>query len=866
MFGKRRSQEDFDAEIQAHIKLEADRLREDGMPEDAALAKARRAFGNRTLAGERFYESSRWTWWGNLRQDFAYTCRSLRRNPGFTAVALLTLALGIGANTAIFSVINCVLLRPLSYHQPDRLFKIHEVVPLFSDRFPTLPANANHLAQWQQQCTAFEGLAEFGTQSFSLTGLGVPEQLSAEIVSWNYFQVLGVRPELGRGFLEEEDRPGNNHEAVLTYSLWRDRFSSARSIIGGTINLDGAPYVVIGVMPQWFRTPSPEQPQIFTPLGIDPKTFPSMGDFDYQAIGRLADGAAASQALAQLNLAQSRISDSLPDKIELRAAITPLKDTVVAAGRQGLLLLFTAVAMVLLVICVNLAGLLLSRASARAREVAIRTALGATRSRLLTQLLTESALLSLLGGAVGVPVAYWGLNALVRLAPPDTPRLSEIRLDWRALGFALVASAAVGLIVGALPALRLTKHRPGEALKSGGRTAGDSRHQARVRKVLIAAEIAISVALVSTTVLLVASFNRVLSVDKGFQTDHVLTMEVTLPAAKYSKRADMDRFYTQTISNLERLPGVASVGMISVLPLRGDEWSDCASPEGDHRPFPERPEADYRPVNGGYFRAMGIRLLGGRVFDQIDRGRQVAIISQSLSQSLWPGESSVGKHLTRCDPDERPFEVVGVVADVRGAGLALGPQLSVYVPYWYRVPPVAAFALRTSTISPQSMTTAAAAAIWQLDNEVPVSHVQTMEEIVSGSVAERRFQLGLLLAFAFSALMLAAVGIYGVVAESVVRRTNEIGIRMALGARRGEIIRMLLRDGLMPVTIGLSGGLAGTLAVGRVLKGLLFEISPSDPSALVGSMLVLIAVAAVACYIPARGATRVDPMSALRYE
>ncbi|MGH9761184.1 MAG: ABC transporter permease, partial [Blastocatellia bacterium] len=655
-------------------------------------------------------------------------------------------------------------------------------------------------------------------------------------------------------------------EAVLTYSTWRRHFSSDPWIVGKSTTLDGASYQVVGVLSADFRAPSVEQPQLLTPLGLDPKTYGDDGDFDFDVIARLAPGATPEQALAELNVVQSRVAAAMSQKVELHATISPLKDTLVGSARSGLLLLFGAVAAVLLVVSVNLAGLLLGRASARARESAIRTALGATRVRLLTQMLTESALLSVVGGAAGLIIACWGLRLLVRLAPPDTPRLAEVHIDFPALIFAISVATLAGVLFGPLPAWRLAKANPIDALKSGGRTSGEAKPQARLRKLLIAAEVAVSVALVSTTGLLLSSLNRLLSVDKGFETQHVMTLNVTLPAAKYSRSADLDAFYTRTVENIERLPGVVSAGLVNLLPLQGEGWSDCVSLEGDNRPFPERPEADYRPVNGDYFKTLGIALISGRVFEQSDRGHLVAVISASVARSLWPGQNPVGKRFRRCDPDEPDFEIIGVAADMRAGGLEREPRFMVYVPYWYRLRPVASIAVRTASTDPLSAASAVRSAIWRIEKEAPISNVKSMEEIVAGSVAERRFQLGLLLTFAGSALLLAAIGIYGVVAESVVRRTNEIGIRVALGARSSEVVRLVLNEGLVPVAAGLMLGVGAMFVVARALRALLFEASSTDPSTLIGSVFVLSIVAVIACYLPARRAVRVDPMSALRSE
>jgi predicted permease len=807
-----------------------------------------------------------------LLQDVRFTLRVLRKNPRFTAIALLILALGIGANTAIFSLIEGVLLRPLNYPEAERLFAIREVVPKLSHLYPTLPANARHVAEWQKGCPAFEDMAQTHRVSVSMSGAGEPEQIAACDVSWTFFRVLGTQPQAGRMFLPEEDQPGRNDVAVLSDALWRRRFGADASVINNKVLVNGKPCTVVGILPASFRYPdvasndrSAPTPEVFRPLGIDLNLIANLGEFNNEVVARVREGVRPEQALAELNSVQSQIASQIPGDVEMRATMQPLQDAIVGSSRRDLLVLFAAVAAILLIVCVNLANLLLARAKRRSREFAVRVALGAGPIRLARQLLTESTVLTLAGGALGLVLANCGVKILLTSAPVDLPRLSEVQINSKVLLFALLTSCLAGVLVGMLPALRLARIEPNDELRAGTNRTTEGRRAAQTRQLLVGAEVCISLVLVVTAGLLLVSFMRVFQVDKGFQTQNILTLEVTLPSSKYRDGKSIDRFYTESLERIRAVPGVASAGIVSLLPLQGESWVDAVTLEGDRRPITERPQANYRFVSRDYFDALGIALRAGRVFEDRDRNVRAAIVSESTARALWPGQNPIGMRFRRAADNETPFEVVGLVADVRAISLQQKPGLMVYVPYWERLRPYASIAVRTN-LSPTSVVSAVRSAIWQVDDQVPVAHVKTMEQLMEGSVAPRRFQLGLVLLFALSALLLASIGIYGVVAESVASRTNEIGIRMALGANGASIRRMVLREGLMPVAAGMAVGVVISLVAGRILNSLLFEVRANDPLILLVAMLVMMAVAIVACYLPARKASRVDPLVALRHE
>ena len=813
----------------------------------------------------------------NTFMPLRYALRSLARDPGFAFIAILTLALGIGANTAIFSLINGVLLQAVPFPNPDRLVTIQETIPAMLARFGPLPVNGRHLLEWRKQCASFDQIAGLDSRRMTLTGTGEPEQIAAALVSANLFPMLGVQPALGRGFLEEEDRPGHNRVVVLSDSFWRRRFSADRSILGKTILLDGAPFVVAGVMPASFHFFANHQlsalatleprTDVFRPLAINIEDIGMMGEFNYMALGRLKPGVTPERALAELNAAQAGIAAQLngAEKAELRAILTPLKQQITGQSRRGLLVLLAAVGSVLLIVCVNLANLMLARAMARQRDAAVRTALGASRADLIRQVLAESLTLSFAGGALGILAAYWGVTLLVAAAPVDLPRIGEIRVDTLVLGFGLVLTILTGLIFGILPALRLSNAEPADALRSGGRSATESVRGLRLRNLLAGTEVALSALLLIVAGLLLHSFVRVMQIDKGFEASSAIAADVMLPGNKYADEKTREGFYERLLPKVRSLPGIRAAGLVSVLPLEGEGWSDVITIEGEHGRIMDRPMAAYRFVSPGYFEAIGIPLLRGRFIEDRDRAAMPAVISETVARRVFPGQNPIGRRFRRGDENEKPFEIVGVAGNTQTASLQKDPGLMVYVPYWFRSRMKFSLVART-TMDPAALGPELRAAVREVDSSIPVAELRTLKDVVSHSVAPRRFQLTLVLLFAAAALALAGLGIYGVVSYMVTQRRNEIGIRMALGATSTDVHNLVLWQGLKPVLGGLCVGLAAALAAGSLFSTLLFQVSGHDPATFAAVAILLVSIAAAACWIPIRRAVRADPASVLRYE
>lgn len=808
----------------------------------------------------------------NTWNDLRYAARMLLREPGFAAAAILTVALGVGANTAIFSIVNGVLLRPLAYAEPDRLVALREVVPAMAQTYPTLPVSARHFTEWRQRASSFERISAVDAGSAALTGVGEPEQVDIARVSADLFDTLGVKPALGRTFAQGEDQPGRDRVVVLADSLWRRRFHADSAILGRTIQLDSQTYTVIGVLPRWFYFPSARvlevsqvsalKPEVFRPLLFsDEELKELMGNFNYAVIARLKRGVPPARSTAELNVIAAQLVSMSGEKTELRAAVIPLRDSIVGKSRRGLLVLLGAVGSVLLIGCVNLANLLLARSERRARDAAVRTALGASRGQLARQALTETLLVALIGGALGVAVAAAGLGGLVRSAPADIPRLDEVRLDAGVLLFALGITTATGLLFGLAPAWRATLADPQDALKSGGRGLSGAGAGARLRAFLVTAEVALSVLLLVTAALLMNSFVRLIRSDKGFQAPTVLAADVQIPMEKYKTKEQRCGFHERVLARLESQPGVLSAAVITALPLTGETWIDMASLPGDtHAPL-ERPMVNMRFASAGYFRTMGVPLLAGRTFSDNDRQHNVAVISEKVAHTLWPGQNAVGRQF---ETNGVRREVIGVAGDVRAE--AHQPAVSiVYRPYWDWAPRRVTLVARAAG-DPRSIAGAMRAVVRGVDAEVPVPELRTMREVLAESLAQRRFQMLLALAFAATALLLAALGIYGVVSYSVARRRNEMGVRMALGARARDLYGLVMWQAMRPVVAGLLAGVAGALVAGRLLASLLYEVSPRDPATMAVVAGILLAVALAACLVPARRAARVAPLEALRYE
>ena len=801
-----------------------------------------------------------------MRTEIRHAIRGLLRDRVFALMIVLSLAVGIGANTAIFSLVNGVLLQPPDFPHPERLVVLSQWAPKLLKDYPALPVNIGIYTEWRKRITSFESIGIVRATAFNLTGSGQPEQLRGANISAGIFHVLGVQPPLGRGFTEQEEQSGHNQVVILADSLWRRRYQADPAIVGRKILLDGKPCEVVGVLPPSFQFPREEKIgqryvgeglEIYKPLGYEPDELKLyMGDFNYSTTARLRAGVSPAKAQAELNVVQAAISKQLPGGLDLHASLVPLQERMVGDVRQGLVLLMAAVGAVLLVLCVNLANLSLARAAGRARDAAIRTALGASRARLLGQSLIESVILALAGGALGVVLAYWGLRALLAAAPIDLPRLQEVRVDARVLLFALAISLVTGLIFGALPALRSLRSAPLEALKSCGRGG------LRVRNLLVGLEVGLSAALLVTAGLLIASFLRLMNVDKGFQVDRVLAMNLSLLSTKYPKSAQQTAFFQRVLEKAAAMPGVRHASVVSALPLMGETWIDLIARENDTRPMIELPTANVRFISPGYFRTLAVGLRDGRDFEEQDRNRKVTIVSASLAQRLWGKENPVGRKLVSND---QLVEVVGVTPDFRSTSLDKDPVNMLYIPYWQRPRLSASLVVRTS-MDPRGIANALRSAVWEIDGEVTVPEVRTLQEVLSRSVAQRRFQMLLVLLFAVAALALAAFGAYGVLSYAVTRRTGEMGIRMALGAQRTDVLAMVLRQGMTPVLAGLAAGALSALAIGRYLESLLWEVSPRDPVAFAVSGAVLLVVSVAACLVPARRATRVSPIEALRFE
>ena len=806
-----------------------------------------------------------------MRNEFRYAVRSLWHDRGFTAIVVLSLAVGIGANTAIFSLVNGVLLRPPDYRAPEQLVAAGQMIPKFAKQYPVIPVNVSLLYSWRRKAVSFSGIAAMERTTFNLTGAGEPELLSGAVVSANIFEVLGVPPQLGRAFLESEDPAGHDDVVVLADSLWRRRFQADPAVIGRKILLNGLPRNVVGVLPASFRLPlgtaynptGAGEVEIYKPLGYQPDDLKeTLNSFNQWTVARLRPGVSPRQAKAELDLIEAAFSRQFPDQLDLHAVVTPLAQELVGDSRKGLLLMMAAVGAVLMILWVNLANLSLVRAAGRARESAIRTALGAGRMQLARQSLLESMLMSLAGGTLGAALAWWGLKALVALAPIDLPRLDAVHVDARVLLFALGVSLAAGVILGILPAWRRAAAAPIETLKSASRSNTEGRRGLRVRHTLVSLEAGLSAALLVTAGLLIASFVRVMTVDKGFSVEHVIAVNISLPSTRYPEAAQRSPFFQTVIDKAAAMPGVQSASLVSALPLEGETWIDMIGTENDTRPLVEKPSANVRFISPGYFQTLRLPLVAGRGFEETDRKRAVAIISQSLARRLWPQQDAVGRKINMGD---ELLGVVGVTADARSTSLDHDPVNMLYVPFWQRTQRASSLLVRTG-MDPSGAGAALRRVIWSVDPEVPVPEIKTLDQVMSQSVGQRRFQMMLVLFFAAAALALAAVGTYGVISYSVTQRTAEMGIRMALGAQTSAVAAMVLRQGMLPVVVGLAGGAAAALALGRYIGSLLFEVSPSYPLAYVTAIAVLLLVSISACLVPARRATRVNPLEALRFE
>ena len=811
-----------------------------------------------------------------LLHDFRDAARALRKRPVFTVVVVTTLGIGIGANTAIFSVVNSVLLRPLNYPSSQRLYVIHEIIPQWAKFAPTLEANLPDFLIWRKESKSFEDIAISESVSMVLTGSGETEEVRGTRASANFLELLGVHPELGRSLLPEEDQSGRGQVVVLTYSFWRSRFHADPTVVGRSITLDGAAYTIAGVLPQSFHLPGSMNgfaygTQFFTPLN-GPKFYEQdlIGEFDFTAIGRLKAGITPEQAVSELNVIQSRIRQEAHTSLDLRADISSLQSEMVGPARRGLVLLLAAVGAVLLMICVNLANLLLARVPGRMREAGIRKALGASAPRLMQQMLVESLLLALLGGSLGILLAFFGVRALVHIAPADVPRVGEISIDGVALGFGLLASILTAALFGALPAWLVSRADLRETLGAVGKSMTEGRRTRHMRGLLVGLEVATCTMLLVVAGLLGRSLLRLLNLDPGFNVEHVLAAEITLPRAAYENPSVREDFYSRTLEGIGHLPDVRSAAWIHILPLEGQgSVSGINLPGSQQLPPQQQPMANYRAISPDYFQAMGIPLLAGRAFNDHDRGKKQVIVSQNLAQKLWPNENPVGRQCLAHWGKLELSEVIGVVGDVH-TRLDRPPLNMVYVADSYGqlapgAPSSAAIVVRAGK-NPANLISAVRNVIHQIGPGVPIVALRPMSQLVSLNIEGRQFQLSLATAFAISALLLAALGIFGVVAYSVAQRQQEFGIRTALGAQHSHLLRMVMWQGLSPVVLGLAVGIFASVLSGSLLQSLIFGVRSSDLVTIASVALLVAFVAALACYIPARRALSADPIVALRYE
>jgi putative ABC transport system permease protein len=805
----------------------------------------------------------RWrSWMDSVRLDLRYAIRLFLAQPGTTFIAVLTLALGIGANTAIFSAVDSVLLRPLPYEEPDRLVMVWEKRQA-EGVLENVVSPADYL-DWEKMNTVFESIAGVITLTADLTGSGEPERLFAAAVSPAFFDVLRIRPVEGRVFRPDEIIPGKHRVVVLTHGLWQRRFGGDRSIIGRKLLLNGVPHEVVGILPPTFEFPD-SAIEVWAPLalagGANP---PSRTSHQLTVYARLKSGVTLDQARTEMDRVGGILSAEYPDSNRTHGAwVTMLDEHLRKPIRSGLLLLFASVAFVLLIACVNVANLLLARAASRRREVAVRAALGAGRARLAGQSLTESVLLGLLGGTAGLLVAYWGIELLRQLAPSDVAvvGLGRMSLDMRVLAFCSLLSIGTGVLFGVLPAWQLAHQDVNEALKFGSRTAGGVRR--RLRIALVVSEIALASLLLASAGLTWRSFHTLLRSEPGFTTNGVLTSLITLPGARYRGAEKQLATFADIEQRLMTIPGVVAVGATSALPLSGMDGRRGVGIEG-REPTPDTPtRAHPRSVTPDYFRAMGIQLIAGRGFSAADRNGSplVVIVNDTMARRYWPGQSAIGRRVALSDSEWR--EVVGVVRDVRHWGLdeAVNPEL--YLPLAQMPWNGLVFTLRTS-VPPQSTAASVREQLRAVDADLPLSDVRTMEEVAVESVAARSASMRVLGIFGALALILAAAGIYGVMAHLVAIRRNEIGVRMTLGARPADVMRLILREGVIQAAVGLAIGLTGAVVVMRIFRSLLYEVSPADPITLAVVGVVLLTTALFACALPARRAMKVDPVSALR--
>jgi predicted permease len=860
---RRKVEQDLADEVGSYVDLSTERKIKQGLPEAEARRAALVELGGTEQVKEQVREARLGHWLETFLKDLRFGLRSLGKSPGFTAVTLLTLALGIGANTAIFSIVNAVILRPLPYPQPEQLVKIWPDKPRVST------SKADYL-EIKRRTHSFEDIAAYSNWGFTLTGTGEPAKLEGARTTANLFSLLGAEAAVGRTFASDEDQPGKSDVAVLSHGLWQSRFGSNRGIVGQTITIDGKSHTVVGVMPKQFNFPEGIRRDLWIPATLDPSASEDFASGYLTLVGRLKAGVTPGPARSEIMAVARSVREqrpNIPAEYGRHAAVNSVQGESIAGIRPTLLILLGTVGLVLLIACANVANLQLARTSNRQRELAVRAALGASRARIVRQLLTESLLLSILGCAAGIALAYVGLDFLLTLIPADTPRSAEISMSPNVLVFSLGISGLAGVLFGLAPALQTSNPDLQSPLKEGSRisTSGGGR----LRSLLVVSEIALALTLVISAGLLIKSFWRLQRVSPGFEADHVVSFQLS-PADLENAPERARTYYRQILERLAQLPGVQSVGGIHLLPMGDSNWDPSLRIED--RPLPAGASAEsinWRLVTADYFRTMSIPLLKGRGFTEADNenGEKVALINETLARKYWPGEDPLGKRInTGFEGKGVWVTIVGVVGDIRQESLRVPTLPEMYRPFFQHksLPPLT-FMVRTA-IEPATLVPSLRNAVWSIDKNVPITDLQPMTAVVAQSISQSRSTMLMLTAFAAIGLVLGVIGIYGVISYSVSQRTHEIGVRMALGAKSGDVLKLVLGQGLRLTAIGAAVGLFGAFALTRWMSSLLFGVSASDPMTFTVVTVSLILVALLASYVPARRAAKLSPMHALRYE
>ncbi len=875
LFRSRSAEREMTREIDSHLAMLQDDFERRGLPSDEAKRAARHAYGGVEQVKELHREARSFVWAEQRVKDVRYGCRNLLRTPGFTAIAVITLALGIGANTAIFSVVNAVLLRPLAYNDPDRL-----VTLLHNGSGPVAVAN---YIDWRDQSHSFEamGAAEYWTPN--LTGNDSPEHLTGLHVTQNMLPMLGIQPLLGRLFVTGEDRKGSDHEVILSYRLWRRLFNGDPGVLGKPITLNGEGYTVVGVMPPEFKFAPfwAVKAEMWAPMAFGNRIHDRGGN-SLRVFARLKESVSLAQARAEIAAITARLERQYPGT-NREVAVTPLKENVVGKIQTPLLMLLGAVGFVLLIACANVAHMLLARTADRQKEIAVRTALGAGRTRVIAQFLTENLLLAFLGAAAGLVLAAAGTKALVALSPAYIPRVEMVGVDTRVVLFLLGITVLTAIVFGLAPAMHAAAGNLSDALKEGGRGDSDGARRNRLRSFLVASEFALAFILLIGAGLMIRSFSALQSVDPGFNPHNVLSMVVSVEGTKEAEPNRRAAFYRELVQHVRNLPGVVSASGINHLPLGGDMWDRSFAIEGRPKPRPgESPDAVYRIVMPGYFETMRLPLRRGRAITARDHAREpgVVVINERAAHEYWPGEDPIGKRISIDNEEGRPMwlTIIGIAANAKQSDWAAKPAPEVYLSalqnhdflgeggaYMTGHMSYITLVVRTAG-NPADLAPAVKQTVWSIDRNLPISDVQTMDRVVADATAQPRFEMLLLGVFAVIALVLAAVGIYGVISYSVSRRTREIGIRIALGASRTDVLRMVVRQAIVQALAGAAVGLAGALLVSRLMARMLYGVQPTDPITFGGVAIILALAALFASCVPARRATRIEPMIALRNE